>query len=112
MRIEVLYFALLRERVGRDREVIELAAGADVAAARAAIATLHPEIAPYLPRVQTAVNRAIAPEGQTLRDGDELALIPPVAGGAGPRRIAITPLPLDPAWLAREATRPELCDCT
>jgi len=107
VRIEVLYFALLRERVGRDRETIALAPGADVAAARAAIATLHPEIAAFLPRVQTAVNQVMAPEAQVLGDGDEVALIPPVAGGAGPRRIAITERPLDAAELVAVVHGPD-----
>jgi molybdopterin synthase catalytic subunit len=90
VQVNVLYFAILRERVRRDREDIKLPPGATVAAARATIAELHPEIASLLSRVQTAVNRAMASDAQTLSDGDELALIPPVAGGATPRRIAIS----------------------
>ena len=97
MRIQILYFAVLRERVGSGRETIELPAGADVRAARAAIAERHPEIATLLPRVQTAVNRTQAKETTPLSDGDEVALLPPVAGGAGARKIAVlgTPLVVD-----------------
>jgi molybdopterin converting factor subunit 1 len=94
MQIHVLYFAMLRERARLERETLELPAGADVAAARAAIGVRHPEVAALLPRVQTAVNRSMVPETRVLADGDELALIPPVAGGAGPRKIAIGPAPL------------------
>ncbi len=82
MRVHVLYFAMLRERVGCERDTFELPAGADVRAARTAIAARHPEIAASLPRVATAVNQVIAPETQLLCDGDEIALIPPVAGGS------------------------------
>jgi molybdopterin synthase catalytic subunit len=94
--IQVLYFAVLRERTRRDRDTLDLPAGADVRTARAAIAALHPEVAPLLPQVQTAVNRAMVGEGHALHDGDELALIPPVAGGSGaaPRKIAILAHPL------------------
>jgi molybdopterin synthase catalytic subunit len=102
--IDVLYFAILRERVGRERETIELPPDADVAAARAAIAARHPEIATLLPRVQAAVNRTLAGDERRLARGDELALIPPVAGGAGtgtsagarsgPRKIAVVGEPL------------------
>jgi molybdopterin synthase catalytic subunit len=81
LRVTVLYFAILRERLGVERETLDLPAGADVRAARAAIAARHPDIAPLLPRVATAVNRAIASETQSLAEGDEIALIPPVAGG-------------------------------
>ena len=81
LRVTVLYFAILRERLGLERETLDLPPGADVAAARAEIAARHPDIAPFLPRVATAVNQAIAAERQPLADGDEVALIPPVAGG-------------------------------
>jgi molybdopterin synthase catalytic subunit len=93
MTITVLYFAILRERARRERDTVTLAPGSDVAAARAAIARLHPELATLLPRVQAAVNRAMAADARVLADGDELALIPPVAGGSGegPARIAIGP---------------------
>jgi len=96
MRVHVLYFAILRERVRREQDTLELPAGADVRAARAAIAARHPDIAALLPRVMTAVNRSMAVETTALADGDEIALLPPVAGGAGaaPRKIAIRAEPL------------------
>src|SRR5262245_2230392 len=94
MRVQILYFAVLRERAGRDREDLELPDGADVGAARRAVAERHPAVADLLPRVQTAVNRAIAKDATPLADGDEVALLPPVAGGSGPRKIAIRGEPL------------------
>ena len=81
MRVTVLYFAILRERLGREDETLDLPPGADVRTARAEIAARHPEAAPLLPRVATAVNRAMVSETHLLADEDELALIPPVAGG-------------------------------
>jgi molybdopterin converting factor subunit 1 len=97
MRITVLYFAVLRERARVEREGLTLAAGSDVAAARAAIIAAHPELAALLPVVQTAVNRAIVGGAHALGDGDELALIPPVAGGSGGVKIAIGPAAIVPA---------------
>lgn len=96
MEIVVLYFAVLRERVRRDQETIQLGPDADVGAARAEIAARHPEVASILPRVQTAVNRVLADDDHKLAPGDELAFIPPVAGGAGgaQRKIAIVSRPL------------------
>jgi MoaE-MoaD fusion protein len=82
VRVDVLFFAILRERAGRDRESYDLANGADVRAARAAIAARHPELASLLPRVATAVNQTMTAETTLLHDGDEIALIPPVAGGS------------------------------
>lgn len=95
MRINILYFAVLRERVGRESETLELSDGADVRTARAAIAERHPGIAPLLGQIQNAVNRVVVGETHLLEEGDELALMPPVAGGAGPRRIAVLAAPLD-----------------
>ncbi len=97
MRIEVLYFAIVRERAKLEREWLALPDGASVAAARAAIGGRHPAIAPLLPQVQAAVNRSWVPDDHRLSDGDELALLPPVAGGAGPGPDAIrmTPAPLE-----------------
>jgi MoaE-MoaD fusion protein len=104
MRVTVLYFAILRERVGLEREELELARAADVGAARAAIAARHPALATLLPAVRAAVNRAFVLDAHALADGDELALIPPVAGGAdGPLaesqvipKVAIGPKTLVP----------------
>ena len=94
MNVEILYFAILRERVGRERETLDLPAGADVRAARRAVAERHPGIEALLPVVQTAVNRVRATDVTPLAEGDEVALLPPVAGGAGPRKIAIRAEPL------------------
>jgi molybdopterin converting factor subunit 1 len=96
VRVDVLFFAVLRERLKTDGEPLELPDSATVERARAALAERHPEIAALLPQVRSAVNREMVGDEHTLCDGDELALIPPVAGGA-PRKIAIlaTPLSLD-----------------
>jgi molybdopterin converting factor subunit 1 len=94
MKVEVLYFAVLRERIRLDQETVELPAGASVADARAAIAARHPSVAAFLGQVQIAVNRAIAGDASTLREGDELAFLPPVAGGAAPGAIRISAEPV------------------
>jgi MoaE-MoaD fusion protein len=89
MRIRVLYFAILRERLGRDQEILDLTGTPTIGDAVAEIAARHPEVERLLPQAQTAVNRSMAPASHALRDDDELALLPPVAGGAGPRKIAV-----------------------
>ena len=94
MKVDVLYFAVLRERIQLDHETVELPAGASVRDARAAIAARHPSVAALLPGVQFAVNRAVAADAQALADGDELALLPPVAGGSAPGAIRISAEPV------------------
>lgn len=82
MDVRVRYFAALREAVGRDNETLALPAGADVAAARAALAARYPALVALLPRCIAAVNRQyVAPEAP-LADGDEIVFVPPLGGGA------------------------------
>lgn len=78
MLVRVRLFAQLRERAGRGEVELELADGARVSDAIGALA----DVAAGLPVVM-AVNRTYAPADTVLRAGDELALIPPVSGGAG-----------------------------
>ncbi len=97
MRIQVLYFAVFRERLGREDETLDLADGARVHDALAALAAKHEPIATLRTKFRVAVNQDFTDEDRELRDGDELALIPPVAGGAGVRHVVLTgdPLSLD-----------------
>jgi MoaE-MoaD fusion protein len=82
MQIQVLYFAVFRERLGTDGESLELADGARVGDAIDALARRHPAIAQLRGRFRVAVNQEFAPDDAALHAGDELALIPPVAGGS------------------------------
>ncbi len=70
-------FAGLRERAGTDRREVELAAGATVADIWPAL-----ELGAEPSGLLYAVNRRYAERDQQLVDGDEVALIPPVSGGA------------------------------
>src|SRR3954447_21497402 len=82
MRVTVRLFAMLRQQAGwRDRDV-ELPDGATVDVAWQLIAKDSPALAPQRAHVRFAVNRVYATADQPLEDGDELALIPPVAGGS------------------------------
>jgi len=77
MVVHVRLFAMLRERAGRDVLELDLPEGARVSDALQAV----DDLAGGLPLV-LAVNRQYAPPEQPLAPGDELALIPPVSGGA------------------------------
>jgi MoaE-MoaD fusion protein len=76
MKVTVRLFAVLRERAGSDSVEVDLNDGATVGDAIAAISA-----AEGIPVVM-AVNREVAPADVVLAPGDELALIPPVSGGA------------------------------
>jgi molybdopterin converting factor subunit 1 len=93
MEVTVRLFAMLRERAGVPELTLELPEGARVSDALESLEGL----AEGIPLVM-AVNREYADEGQLLDPGDELALIPPVSGGAVATpwvRVSAEPLSLD-----------------
>jgi len=76
--VQVRFFALLRDRAGCAERSFEMPAESTVADL---LELLEREI-PGLPSgLAVAVDRAYAPPGLELRDGHEVALIPPVSGG-------------------------------
>jgi len=82
MRLTILYFAVFRERLGKSEETFDIAEGATVAQAIDELAAQHDAIARLRGRFRVAVNQDFVGDDHALHDGDELALIPPVAGGA------------------------------
>jgi molybdopterin synthase catalytic subunit len=101
MRVTVLYFAVFKERLGRSEDALELPDGKRVQDAVDALAAIHPAIAALRGKFRVAVNQEFVTDDHALANGDELALIPPVAGGAEPReagrhvRLLAEPLSLD-----------------
>jgi MoaE-MoaD fusion protein len=97
MRVRVLLFAMLRERAGRDSLDLDLAGGAtagDAIAATAEAAGLA-DVLERMP-VGIALNREYVRDDAALADGDEVALIPPVSGGAAIHaRVTDAPLQLE-----------------
>ena len=91
MRIQVLYFAFFRERLGASEQTLELADGATVADALAILETQHEVIAAMRGRFRAAVNQEMEDNACLLHDGDELALIPPVAGGSDAKSPSFSP---------------------
>jgi molybdopterin synthase catalytic subunit len=84
MTVNVRLFSLLRERAGSERLQLQLPDGATVADALSALCE-NPALGELLARlpVQLAVNRDYAQPHTPLAADDELALIPPLSGGAG-----------------------------
>jgi molybdopterin synthase catalytic subunit len=100
VRVSVRLFAGLRERAGTDRLDVELPEGAKVGDLLAAMAGTP--VGALRPReCVVAVNREYATPDEPVSAGDEVALVPPVSGGAGAvRQIRITAEPLDLQALA------------
>lgn len=81
MQVNVLFFATLKDRAGLSRTTLTLPAGATVAALREALAAALPGLTPALPTALVSVNHEYAFNEDALKDGDEVALFPPVSGG-------------------------------
>ena len=80
MRLKILYFAAVRDLVGLAGEEVDLPV-ATVAELGRALSARHPGLAGRLKPVRFARNAAFAEPADALAEGDEIALIPPVAGG-------------------------------
>jgi molybdopterin synthase sulfur carrier subunit len=85
MKVKVLYFAALREQLGKPGEEIELPAGVGtVAALRSHLRSRGGAWQLALADgklVRAAVNQDMAPPTASLKAGDEVAFFPPVTGG-------------------------------
>ena len=81
MRIRFLLFALYRDLAGAAELELEVRDGSDAGAAVAALRLHNQRLAALPPRPVIAINREYAGLDARLREGDELALLPPVAGG-------------------------------
>lgn len=81
-RIQVLYFAAVRDLAGTAEESVELPAHVRcVAELVPFLEERRPELRGRLGSVRLAVNEDFAEPASTVGDGDVIALIPPVAGG-------------------------------
>jgi MoaE-MoaD fusion protein len=94
LHVRVRLFAIQRELAGAREVSLELPADASIEMAWVALIGVHPLLAPGRAFVRFARNGDYADADTVLTDGDELAIIPPVSGGAGddgrdvpPRRI-------------------------
>jgi len=109
LQIRVLYFASLRQRLGFAEETFELDEPATVADLKRLVARTHPVLEEALPTTIASVNREFAFPDQPLHPQDEVALFPPVSGGAeepGPTLVRVTEEPLDFNALLASIVRP------
>ncbi len=84
MRVTVRFFAGMRERAGSGAMALDVRDGATVDEAVAEVVRTGQDGRAFPSRVMKAVNGEYADGDAVLREGDELALIPPVSGGVVP----------------------------
>ena len=83
MHVTVRLFATYREIVGSKELQVRLSDGATLRALLDSLYVNHPRLKGYEETMLLAVNHEFAEPASRLREGDEVALMPPVSGGAG-----------------------------
>ncbi len=106
--ITLRYFAIIRETVGAESETRDVPAGTTAADVAADLGARYPRIAGLLRSSPVMVNAEYAELDRPLADGDEVAFIPPVAGGADDAgRFAVVEAPLVADAIAALVATPE-----
>jgi len=105
MSVSVRLFAMLREQRGESRLQADLRTGETVGEL---FDRLFADSAEQCPpeSLLFAVNRSYVAAEHVLQDGDEVAFIPPLAGGSGDRRVLLTDQPLQLAPLVESVSGP------
>lgn len=82
MRVRVLFFGILKEWIGKSVDLIEMPEKASVRDVILRYESQIPQLKASLPSLALAVNQQYASPEVLLRENDEVALLPPVSGGA------------------------------
>ncbi|HET9227941.1 MAG TPA: molybdenum cofactor biosynthesis protein MoaE [Thermoanaerobaculia bacterium] len=97
MKIRLLAFASAGDALGTTETELELPEGSRVADLRERLDREHPALLPLWPRLAVAVDGHISGPDEPLRDGIEVALLPPVSGGSGLAELVDGPIDVDRA---------------
>ena len=81
MRVRLLYFAVLKDITGKSEAEVDVPEGAQANDLWQVLRRQHNELSAYTRPPMTAINESYASADTTLHEGDEVAFIPPVAGG-------------------------------
>lgn len=81
MKVRLLFFAVLRDVAGKEREELNVPEGTRARDVWESLRQQYRDLADYRQPPLAAINEEYASPDTPLREGDELAFIPPVAGG-------------------------------
>ena len=87
MQVRVLFFGILKEKVGKGSDSLFFSNLPTVADVLAHYAETHPVLRQWFGSVAVSVNQEYADPQTRLKEGDEVALLPPVSGGASRAKI-------------------------
>jgi len=83
MRVRIRLFARLRDIAGAAELERAIDQGSTVRSIWRGLCNDFPELVPYEPSLSAAVNEDYARMDAPVRDGDDIAFLPPVSGGRG-----------------------------
>lgn len=120
--VSVLFFGAARDAVGHEEIELSINPGATAAQVFEQLMGAHPELQRFGKSLLLAVNQEYADPSREVRDGDELAILPPVSGGSGIADASsesngardffeLTTDPIDVGAVARRVVLPE-CGAT
>lgn len=81
MKVRLLLFAALRDIAGAPEIAVDVAEGTRVIDVWNEFRAGHPALSAYVTPPLAAINEEYVDPSAELRDGDELAFVPPVSGG-------------------------------
>ncbi|RUM61475.1 MAG: molybdopterin converting factor subunit 1 [Persephonella sp.] len=81
MKVKILYFASLKDKVKKSYEYIDIKEGNSIKDLKKLLINKYPEIKDILDKSMIAVNESYVQEDIILNDYDTVAFIPPVGGG-------------------------------
>ncbi len=82
MKVKILFFGAARDAVGHGEVEFELTGQPSASGAFAQVLEKFPDLRRFGRSLLFAVNQEYAPADREVKDGDELAVFPPVSGGA------------------------------
>ena len=102
MRVRLLFFGIMKDLAGKPSDTLELPEGARVADLLLHYEQQNPRLKELSSSLAVAVNERYASAQTELKDDDEVALLPPVSGGAASDRIQIVREAIEAsAWLEK-----------
>jgi MoaE-MoaD fusion protein len=108
MQIRVLFFGMLKDLVGKVSDSVTLPEGATVGDLLAHYETTFPRLKELWPSIALSVNQRYASADMPLTGNDEIALLPPVSGGAPcTQHAALVTEPIDTQSRVAKLRRPE-----
>jgi molybdopterin synthase catalytic subunit len=110
MKIEVLFFGVLKDLLGRAGDTIDLPEGAGVREVILYYSRVSPRFEAMVPSLAISVNQEYSRPERALREGDEVGLLPPVSGGSeaggGQGEVRLVREPIDTEAVVARLKRP------